>query len=105
MSARSRKEQIEEMLALDPDDAFLRYGLAMEYASAGQDELAVQQFAELARRNPNYVPAYLQAGQVLARLGRDDEAREILRAGITVANRAGEDHAAGEMNGLLAALG
>lgn len=105
MSGKSRKEQIEEMLAEDPDDAFLRYGLAMEHASLGQDEEAVRQLAELTRRSPDYVPAYLQAGQVLARLGREEEAREVLRAGIGVANRKGDTHAAGEMSGLLAALG
>src|SRR5262249_4406899 len=105
MSGRSRKEQIEEMLAQEPDDAFLRYGLAMEYVSAGQDEEAVRQFAELSRRNPDYVAAYLQAGQGRARLGREEEAREVLRTGITVANRTGDAHAAGEMGGLLAALG
>src|SRR5271156_3698584 len=35
MPAKSRKQQIEEMLVEDPDDPFLRYGLAMEYASEG----------------------------------------------------------------------
>src|SRR5262249_17666100 len=105
MSGKTRKEQIEEMLALDPDDSFLRYGLAMEHASAGQDEEAARHLLELTRRDPDYVPAYHQAAQVLARLGRDDEARATLRTGIAVATRKGEDHAAGEMSGLLAALG
>jgi Tfp pilus assembly protein PilF len=105
MSERSRKQQIEELLALDPDDSFLRYGLAMEYVSAGSDEEAVRIFEELSQRDPNYVPAYLQAGQALARLGREESARQVLRSGIAVANRAGDSHAAGEMTSLLASLG
>ena len=47
MSTRSRKEQIEEMLALDPNDSFLRYGLAMEYVSAEQEVEAVACLREL----------------------------------------------------------
>src|SRR5262249_45980850 len=37
MARTRRMEQIESLLAEDPDDAFLRYGLAMEHASAGDD--------------------------------------------------------------------
>jgi thioredoxin-like negative regulator of GroEL len=103
--AKSRKEQIEEMLALDPDDVFLRYGLAMEHASAGDDEKAAEVLLDLTRRDPDYVPAYLQAGQALLRLGRDGEAQAALRAGVAAANRKGDGHAAGEMSALLATLG
>jgi thioredoxin-like negative regulator of GroEL len=103
--SKSRKEQIEEMLAQDPDDSFLRYGLAMEHASAGDDEEAARHLLDLMRRDPDYVPAYLQAGQVLLRLGRDDEAQAALQAGVGAARRKGDEHAAGEMAGLLATIG
>lgn len=105
MAGKTRKEQIEEMLAAEPDDSFLRYGLAMEYVSAGADEDAVRQFLELTRRDPEYVPVYLQTGQALIRLGRDEEASAILKTGIAVATRKGDEHAAGEMSGLLGAIG
>jgi Tfp pilus assembly protein PilF len=105
MNGKSRKEQLEELLAQDPNDSFLRYGLAMEYVSAGQDEEAVRCLRELLARDANYVPAYLQAGRALMRQGADDEAREVLRAGIAVANRTGDTHAAGEMTGFLESLG
>jgi predicted Zn-dependent protease len=105
MNTKSRKEQIEEMLALDPNDSFLSYGLAMEYVSAGQDEEAVKCLLNLLSRDQEYVPGYLQAGRALMRLGDDDRAREILRAGIVAATRKGDDHAAGEMTGFLESLG
>ena len=101
MAGKSRRQRLEEMLAQDPDDAFLRYGLAMEHAAAGDDEAAAKEFAALMRGAPDYVPAYLQAGQVLARLGRDDEARAVYRAGVAAAQRAGDAHAAGELQGFL----
>jgi Flp pilus assembly protein TadD len=101
----SRKDQIEALLHDDPDNTFLRYGLAMEHVSAGDDEAAVATFRDLVRRDGDYVPAYLQAGRALIRLGRDDEAKNVLRDGIAVANRVGDGHAAGEMNGFLESLG
>jgi hypothetical protein len=99
--------QIEAMLAEDPDDAFLRYGLAMEHAGAGDDAACVGILRDLiARPGPAaaakpYVPAFLQCGQALMRLGRDAEACEVLRQGIDAARRAGDTHAQGEMEGLL----
>jgi Tfp pilus assembly protein PilF len=101
MTAKSRRQRLEEMLAQDPNDAFLRYGLAMDYAGGGDDVAAAKEFAELMRTAPDYVPGYLQAGQVLARLGRDDEARAVYRAGVVAAQRAGDAHAAGELQGFL----
>jgi predicted Zn-dependent protease len=105
MSDRTRRQQIEEMLAEDPDDPFLWYGLAMEQVNAGEHEAALKTFAELRRRQPDYVPAYLQAGQLLARLDREDEARETFRAGIAAARQKGDRHAADEMEGFLDSLG
>jgi predicted Zn-dependent protease len=104
MTGKSRKQQIEEMLAEDPHDPFLRYGLAMEYVSAGQDEEAFRCFEELLRTTPDYVPGYMQAGRTLARLNRLDEARSVFQAGITAARQKGDMHAAEEMAGFLEGL-
>jgi Tfp pilus assembly protein PilF len=101
----TRKAQVEAMLAEDPDNSLLRYALAMEHASEGDDLSALRELRELHRRDPGYVPAYLQAGRALTRLGEEDDARAILRTGIHVAQRAGDSHAAGEMQGLLESLG
>lgn len=104
MTGKSRKQQIEEMLAEDPNDPFLRYGLAMEYVSAGQDEEAVCCFEELLRVAPDYVPGFMQAGRTLARLNRIEEARSIFQAGIAAARQKGDLHAAEEMAGFLEGL-
>jgi Flp pilus assembly protein TadD len=98
--------QIEAMLADDPDDAFLRYGLAMEHASAGDDDACVAVLRDLLTRTAAdpYVPAFLQCGQALARLDRTPEACEVLKRGIDAARRSGDTHALGEMQGLLSSL-
>jgi Tfp pilus assembly protein PilF len=104
MTGKSRKEQLQEMLAEEPRDEFLRYGLAMEFVSEGNDEEAARCFQAMMQEGLHYVPAYLQAGQALNRLGRIDEARTIFQQGIALAQRKGEAHAAGEMQGFLEAL-
>jgi Tfp pilus assembly protein PilF len=105
MPQKSRRQQIEELLADDPNDPFLRYGLAMEYVSAGEDQSALARFEELFAMAPEYVPAYLQAGQALVRLGETGKARDMFTRGIAVARRQGEQHAAEEMQGFLTGLG
>jgi predicted Zn-dependent protease len=106
MAKTERMAQIEAMLAADPTDAFLRYGLAMEHAGAGDDAAAVAELRDLIAKQPEppYVPAYLQAGQALMRLGKENDAAEMLRAGIAAAKQTGNDHARGEMEGFLATL-
>jgi Tfp pilus assembly protein PilF len=105
MAGKTRRAQIEEMLRDDPeDDGFLRYCLAMEYLSEGSDDKALGCFRELLSAKPDYVPAYLQLGQLLNRRGDDEEAKAIFRQGIAVAQEKGDQHAAGEMAGFLATL-
>jgi cytochrome c-type biogenesis protein CcmH/NrfG len=101
---KSRKEQIEEMLAADPNDVELRYMLAMEHASAGDDEGAARCFAELIERSPDYPPGYHQGARALVRLNRLGEACALLERGIPVALQQGNSHAAGEMQELLDSL-
>lgn len=96
-------DQIEAMLADDPKDSFLRYGLAMEHASIGQEAQAAELLLALINDSP-YVPGFLQAGQILNRLNRIDEACAVLRRGIATAKQQGDSHAEGEMAGLLSSM-
>lgn len=109
MPRTPRMQQIQALLADDPDDAFLRYGLAMEYSSQGDDATAVKHLRELIDLDPHqpYIPAFLMCGQALARLGKEAEAAKVLKQGIAAATRAGTPealHARGEMQGLLATV-
>lgn len=101
MANTSRMQQLEALLADDPNDPFLRYGLAMEHASSGDEETGARLLVELIQVRPEYVPAYLQAGQLLARLDRVDEAQGVYRTGIAAAMKKGDVHAAGEMQQFL----
>src|SRR3990172_7912172 len=102
MTATSRREKIESMLADDPSDPFLHYSLALELEKEGQHERSLAEFGGLMSAAPPYVPAFFMAAQQLARLNRVAEARTVLRDGIEHARTSGNAHAAGEMSEFLA---
>jgi tetratricopeptide (TPR) repeat protein len=95
-----RIAMLTEILTQAPSDAFARYGLAMAYSEAGQADEALAEFGKLRDANPDYVPGYQMAGQLLAKLGRNDEALVWLRQGLDAAARTGNAHAASEMQAL-----
>lgn len=92
---------LKEILAQNPSDSFARYGLAMEYASRGDVETSLAEFAELLKINPDYTPGYFMTAQTLAKAGRVDEAKQRLTEGIASARRTGNQHALGEMQAML----
>jgi tetratricopeptide (TPR) repeat protein len=101
---KSRREMLEQFVAEKPGDAFALYGLAHECAKLGDDEAATGHYQLLLQSHPAYVAGYLQFGQLLARLGRLDEARRTLSDGIVVAQKAGDIHARDEMQSALTQL-
>jgi len=96
---------LTEILAQNPKDAFARYGLAMAYASEGKTEDALREYATAIENTPDYVPAYQMSAQALLKLGRVDEARARLEAGMGACERTGNAHAASEMQGMLDEIG
>jgi thioredoxin-like negative regulator of GroEL len=102
---KTRRQMLEEFVAAKPTDAFARYGLAMDCANSGDAAAADTHFKALLESHPEYIAAYFQYGQFLARTGRTGEARAMLTAGIATAQRTGDDHARSEMEAALAELG
>jgi cytochrome c-type biogenesis protein CcmH/NrfG len=96
-----RLQMLKELLAQDPNNQLARYGLAMEYSGKGDVENAVAEFRKLVEINPDYANAYFMAAQTLAKAERTDEAKHLLRQGITAAARTGNSHAQNEMQGFL----
>lgn len=99
----SRRIKLEQMLAAEPDDAFLNYALALELAKEDRGA-ALQRLADMNARFPDHVPAYFRRGQILAETGDLAGARDVLATGIQAARNSGDDHAAAEMQELLASL-
>jgi Tfp pilus assembly protein PilF len=102
---KTRRQMLEEFVAKKPDDAFSRYGLAMECMNAGDTAAANDHFRSLLTRNADYVPAYLMYAQMLSRELRNEEARQVLSTGMAAAQRKGDQHARSEMETLLNEIG
>ena len=98
---KTRRQTLEEVVGSNPGNAFARYGLAMECVVAGDDEAARDHFCTLLCTHPDYLPAYYHYGLLLMRLAHSEEARDVLRAGITVARKAGNEHARSELEAAL----
>ena|ERR1700756_503607 len=104
MTELSRLQMLAQFLEQNPNDAFARYGLAMEYSNSGQTEQALTEFNKLLELHPDYTNGYFMAAQALERTGRTLEAKKMLENGIEAARRTGNKHALSEMSGMLEEL-
>ena len=96
-----RIAMLNEILAGNPDDAFARYGLAMELSKSGDVERAMEEFGKLLSKHPDYTAGYFMAAQTLAGASRVEEAKRMLVDGIASAVRTGNSHAQSEMTAML----
>lgn len=97
----SRRDKLLAMLEQTPSDPFLRYAVAMEDAKHGDLAAAITRLQDLQSSVPEYVPTYLQLAQRLVEADRTPEAAPVLLRGIEAARRSGDDHAEGELRGML----
>lgn len=98
---KTRLEFLQEALAAAPENTFVRYGLAMELQNAGKLEESWQVFESLMTGHPEYSAAYFQAGTLLEKLGRREDARRVFERGIEVTGRQGNAHARSELQAAL----
>ena len=101
----TRLEKLQEMVAQDPQNAFMRYGLAQELANLDRLEEALAEFQRLIEIKPDYCYAYFHGGRTLERLGRVEEARNLYCRGVEAASRFGDQHARSELQAALEQLG
>ena len=92
-----RLDILRRFVERDPDDAFSRHALALEWIKRGEDAAARVEFETLLRKTPSYVGSYYHLGKLLERSGERDAALRIYQEGILQAVKAGDSHAAGEL--------
>jgi len=98
----NRIEVLQQLLAQNPANSFVRYGLAMEYVKSGDLGRAVEEFAAIIGADASYAAAYFHGGQALEKLGRVDDARDYYRRGVANAR---DPHARSELQSALDILG
>ncbi len=99
-----RLQQLLKLYEADPEDPFCSYGIALEHAKAGRVDDALAWLETTLRVDPNYAYAHYQRARILSESGRIEEARQAVRDGLAAADRAGDGHAADELNTLAASL-
>jgi len=92
---------LREILAMDPKNSFARYGIAMELVNRGETDAALEEYATLLANDPDYTAGYFMSAQTLSAAGRNAEAVERLKAGVSSAARSGNSHAMSEMQAML----
>ena len=80
--AKSRLEQVIDLLKDEPQDAFLNHALAMEYIAAGNDALATEIMQKVLRLHPDHTGTYYHLGHALLRQGNREEAQQVWTDGI-----------------------
>ena len=94
-------EQLQKLLAADPRDPFVLYGLAQEHAKQGDYARAVEFYDRCLAADPSYCYAYFHKAKALQAAGRDADAVTTLKAGAAAARRAGDQHGLAEISGYL----
>jgi tetratricopeptide (TPR) repeat protein len=97
-------QKLQQMLEMEPRDAFLLYGMGMEYKKLTDYARAIEHFDRVIEADPNYCYAYFQRGQAHELLGQSEAASASYRAGIEAAERARDAHAKEELTAALEML-
>lgn len=101
----TRLEQLQSMLAKEPNDPFLLYGIAMEYKKQNDTASALDYFRRTIAADAGYCYAYYQMGQTLESTGDTAAAKKAYTDGIAAARVKGDHHAASEIVGALEMIG
>jgi len=84
---KSRIEQLQEFLKENNNDSFLKYALALEYVRVEENNTARDCFLKLIKDDENYVASYYQLGKLYESLNDLENAIEIYKKGIKIAQK------------------
>jgi tetratricopeptide (TPR) repeat protein len=96
--------QLLEMLKTEPNDSFLNYALALEYAKSNDLEKAIELIEALLLKDENYLGAYYQLGKLHEQIGDLQEAIVNYNKGIEIAKKLNNKKTLGELNEALMML-
>jgi tetratricopeptide (TPR) repeat protein len=102
---QNRIEYFERMVADNPDNPTGLLALANEYGKAERFEDEAATLERYLAQHEDEGNAYARLGEVLWRLGREDEARGAYEQGIQQAERHGHSGMAEDLRGALTQLG
>lgn len=80
-------DSLKKIVEKDPNALLAHFGLGKEFMEGGDFNAAATHFGEAVRIKPDYTAAYRFLGQSLEKGGRAEEAKQVYRDGIAVAER------------------
>lgn len=98
------KEQLLEMLKTEPEDSFLNYALALEYAKSNDLQKAIELIENVLTKDENYLGAYYQLGKYYELINVPEKAIATYTKGVTIAKKQNNRKAQGELNEALMML-
>jgi tetratricopeptide (TPR) repeat protein len=102
---QERIAQFQKMANDDPTNELGHFRLGQLYLDDGQYENAIKSFRRTLELSPQFSKVYQLLGTALMKLGRNDEAVEVLQQGFAVADERGDNIPRDEMSKLLVQLG
>lgn len=96
-------KRLEQLLAIqkdEPDDAFTRYAIALEYKSSGNTTTAIEWLEKLRNSSPDYVPTYYMLAELYQQISNPAQAARTCDEGLIIAKNAGDHHAHSELMAL-----
>lgn len=100
LNRSDRVAQLKQLLAAEPDDVFLKYALALEFAKTNDVHQAVVLLEEIRSADPLYKAVYYQLGMLYNALNETGKAREAVEQGLAVTKNT-DQKTHNELRGLL----
>lgn len=94
----NRTEQIQEMLKSEPNDSFLNYALALEFAKLNELKKTIELIETLLDREPTYLGAYYQLGKFYEQTNDTKKAIDTYSRGIEIAKKQNNRKAESELS-------
>lgn len=98
------KEQLLEMLKTEPEDSFLNYALALEYAKSNDLQKAIELIENVLTKDENYLGAYYQLGKYYELINATEKAIATYTKGVATAKKQNNRKAQGELSEALMML-
>ncbi len=92
----NRLQELLDFLEKEPNDPFLKYALAMEYANIDLEK-SLKMYEDLLKNHSDYLPTYYQAAKLYEELERNEQAEEIYKKGVELSESQNNTHTLKEL--------
>lgn len=103
-SNKSRIKQLARQIKNNPGDSFSKFALALELRKEGKFKNARILFEDILSSDPDYVGVYYHLGKLYETLDRLNDAKQLYKKGITVADKQKKSRTKKELNEALQQL-